>query len=86
MIERAVNLPNNVAQNLRLLKSKIRLGSATSHASEPYVNVTVKNPQKVDTQSSEGIFRNSAGNIANSSYEDSAFVSFELILESTTQK
>jgi hypothetical protein len=40
----------------------------------------------MDTQSSEGIFRNSAGNIANSSYEDSAFVSFELILESTTQK
>ena len=43
MSQRINSEPKNVTQNLRLLKTKMRLGSATSTESEPYVNIPVKN-------------------------------------------
>lgn len=68
----------SVSHNLRLLKTKMRLNSAASNeSSEPYVNVTAMNGSERANRNPDAVFRNSSGNIANSSYDDpsSALVS-----------
>lgn len=70
--------PKNVTHNLRLLKTKMRLNSATSNESvEPYVNVTAMNGSERAKRNPDAAFRNSSGNVVNSSYDDpsSALVS-----------
>lgn len=57
--------PKDVTQNLRLLKNKIRLGSATSNESEPYVN----NPRPSHSNRNTDIKVRRANNPMNS-YED----------------
>lgn len=68
----------NVTQNLRLLKNKMRLGSANSNSSEPYTNTVVRNhaPSSASKTRDRPI-RGVQVNDPNSSYEN---------IHSTTRK
>ena len=63
--------PKDVTQNLRLLKNKIRVGSASSHDSEPYKNIPVENSSNNYPKRNENIFRKNVSNPMMNSFEDS---------------
>jgi hypothetical protein len=63
----SIDKPKDVTQNLRLLKNKIRLGSANSDESEPYLNNPKTNPSNRLT---DVRVRKSNNNPMLSSYDD----------------
>lgn len=70
--------PKDVTQNLRLLKNKIRLGSATSNESEPYVN----NPRPSHSNRNTDIKVRRPNNPPMNSYEDQSdtYVKFIFVI------
>lgn len=70
--------PKGVTQNLRLLKTKMRLNSAASNESEPYVNINSRDPPpRLSNMNPEFGGRNFNGNLGAASFDDpsSALVS-----------
>ena len=61
----------NVSQNLRLLKTKMRLGSANSNDSEPYTNVSRKDIPQNPNNTSDNMYNNSSGKLKNSNNRNS---------------
>jgi len=59
----------NITQNLRLLKTKMRLNSASSQDAETYSNISQTNVVKGKTNN-ENMFRNSSNSLLPSAYED----------------
>jgi hypothetical protein len=70
MSQRMNSEPKNVTQNLRLLKTKMRLGSATSTESEPYVNIPMKNQGGRNNANNDMQFRKSSNNPVMNSFEN----------------
>lgn len=60
----------NITQNLRLLKTKMRLGSATSNDQEVYTNPVHENRPLKATRNSEMLARNSSKTVLQNSYEN----------------